>query len=122
MKHTLSLFGASLLSITGSAATDNTPNVILILADDMRASAMDIIGKEPVKTPNLDNLAEESTLFTNAHIMGGRRTTQLFNLKEDPWEKNDLGTQKKYRKTIQRLRDKMTEERMNTHDTSSLLG
>lgn len=37
----------------------------------MRASGMNFLGKEQVQTPNLDKLAGESTVFTNAHIMGG---------------------------------------------------
>ena len=32
---------------------------------------MNFLGKEQVQTPNLDKLAGESTVFTNAHIMGG---------------------------------------------------
>jgi hypothetical protein len=50
--------------------------------------------------------------------VNGKRTTQLFNLKNDPWERNDLSGQKKYEKTIQRLREKMAEEQKRTNDTS----
>ena len=32
---------------------------------------MNFLGKEQVQTPNLDKMAGESTVFTNAHIMGG---------------------------------------------------
>ncbi len=45
MKQALPLIGISLLSVTSSLAAD--------------------------KTPNLDKLAGECTVFTNAHIMGG---------------------------------------------------
>ena len=68
MKQALSLIGVSFLSVVSSLAADKKPNIILILADDMRASGMNFLGKEQVQTPNLDKLAGESTVFTNAHI------------------------------------------------------
>ena len=71
MKQALSLIGVSFLSVVSSLAADKKPNIILILADDMRASGMNFLEKEQVQTPYLDKLAEESTVFTNAHIMGG---------------------------------------------------
>ena len=71
MKQALSLIGVSFLSVVSSLAADKKPNIILIHADDMRASGMNFLGKEQVQTPNLDKLAGESTVFTNAHIMGG---------------------------------------------------
>ena len=66
MKQALSLIGVSFLSVVSSLAADKKPNIILILADDMRASGMNFLGKEQVQTPNLDKLAGESTVFTNA--------------------------------------------------------
>lgn len=50
--------------------------------------------------------------------VNGERTTQLFKLKDDPWEMNNLSGQKKYRKIIQRLREKMIEDQRKTNDTS----
>lgn len=41
------------------------PNIILVMADQMRGSAMGK-GNENVHTPNLDRLADEGTLFTRA--------------------------------------------------------
>lgn len=43
-----------------------TPNLLFIMADQYRGDALGCIGKEPVKTPCLDNLASEGVLFTNA--------------------------------------------------------
>ncbi len=60
-----------LLPITVLAQTEKKPNIILILADDMRGTAIHAIGQENTYTPCLDSLAMESTVFTNAHIMGG---------------------------------------------------
>lgn len=47
------------------------PNIVLILADDMRGTTLEFLGKENVKTPELNQFAEDCTVFTNAHIMGG---------------------------------------------------
>lgn len=71
MKNRFSLLGAVALYSVSVAASDKTPNVVLILADDMRGTTMNFLGKEEVHTPNLDRLASESTVFANAHIMGG---------------------------------------------------
>lgn len=60
-----------LLPVTALAQTEKKPNIILILADDMRGTAIHAIGQENTYTPCLDSLAKESTVFTNAHIMGG---------------------------------------------------
>ncbi|MEG1650012.1 MAG: sulfatase-like hydrolase/transferase [Rikenellaceae bacterium] len=47
------------------------PNIVFILADDMRGSTIELLGKESVLTPNLNRLAADGVVFTNAHIMGG---------------------------------------------------
>lgn len=50
------------------AAEDDTPkpNVLLIVADQMRGSAVGAMGNPDVRTPNLDALAAAGILFTNA--------------------------------------------------------
>ena len=42
------------------------PNIIILLADQLRASSVGYAGEEPVLTPNLDALAKESANFTTA--------------------------------------------------------
>lgn len=42
------------------------PNLVFIMADQFRGDAMGCMGKEPVQTPNLDRLASEGILFTDA--------------------------------------------------------
>jgi arylsulfatase A-like enzyme len=44
----------------------NTPNLVFVMADQFRASAMGFLGEEPVVTPNLDRMAGEGLVFTNA--------------------------------------------------------
>ena len=42
------------------------PNLVFIMADQWRGNALGCLGKEPVKTPCLDQLAREGVNFTNA--------------------------------------------------------
>ena len=42
------------------------PNVIFILTDQWRASALGYAGNDVVQTPELDNFAKEAVNFTNA--------------------------------------------------------
>jgi len=49
-------------------ATDDRPNLLLILADQLRADALGCMGNPIVQTPSLDRLAGEGTLFTNAMV------------------------------------------------------
>jgi arylsulfatase A-like enzyme len=47
--------------------TDNRPNIIYILGDDHRADYLGYMGHPIVHTPNLDQLADEGALFTQAY-------------------------------------------------------
>ncbi|WP_282940586.1 sulfatase-like hydrolase/transferase [Paenibacillus sp. RC67] len=47
------------------------PNVIFIISDDHRYSALRCAGDKSVSTPNLDALASMGTRFEQTHIMGG---------------------------------------------------
>lgn len=42
------------------------PNVVFLFADQWRAQAIGFAGDENVKTPNIDNIAKESIVFSNA--------------------------------------------------------
>jgi arylsulfatase A-like enzyme len=50
----------------GQDSRKDRPNIVFILADQMRASAMGSMGNSVVKTPNLDRLAEQGLLLKNA--------------------------------------------------------
>lgn len=61
-------------------------------------------GKEPVRDylyysymDNQRGISDGTWKLIEYHV-NGKRTTQLFNLKNDPWERNDLSGQKKYEK------------------------
>ena len=52
------------------AQNNNKPNVLVIYTDDHRYSGVHALGKQAVKTPNLDKLANTGIAFTNTFLMG----------------------------------------------------
>lgn len=63
--------GTALVLInTGAyAQKKSTPNIVFVLADDMGIGDLGCYGQQKIKTPNIDQLAEQSLLFTN-HYSG----------------------------------------------------
>ncbi len=50
------------------SSKESRPNVILILSDDMGYSDLPKFGTSEIPTPNIDRLADEGTLFTDAYV------------------------------------------------------
>jgi len=69
MKQIPLLF-AGLLALASDAAEPSMvkPNIVVLLADDMRWDAMSCAGHLILKTPNLDRLAAGGTRFHNAFV------------------------------------------------------
>jgi arylsulfatase A-like enzyme len=63
----------------GAADSANTkPNVVLILADDLRPDGLAALGNPIVKTPNLDKLVASGFVFRRAYCMGAMTTGVCF--------------------------------------------
>ncbi|MBN1908107.1 MAG: sulfatase [Pirellulales bacterium] len=45
---------------------DKRPNLLFVIVDQMRGSAMGFLGEEPVVTPNLDRFSKEAVVCTHA--------------------------------------------------------
>ena len=56
------------VAIDGAHATARPPNVVFIIADDLKASVVGFEGDEVVRTPNLDRLAAAGTSFARAYV------------------------------------------------------
>lgn len=54
--------------MTKAKAKNQQPNMIFILTDDQRADTLGCMGNAVVRTPNIDALAAEGTLFENATV------------------------------------------------------
>src|SRR5262245_55428857 len=59
------VLGAALLGLLPASAGATTRNVILVVADDMGCT-LGCYGDRVAKTPNLDRLAADGTVFTHA--------------------------------------------------------
>ena len=46
--------------------SNQKPNIIFLLADDLRYNSLGCMGNKIIKTPNIDLLAKEGTLFKNS--------------------------------------------------------
>jgi arylsulfatase A-like enzyme len=72
IKKSLGGLGAAALGSNILAGTEQKireqPNIIFLLTDDQRWDTMGCMGNEIIKTPNMDNLAQEGTLFKNAFV------------------------------------------------------
>ncbi len=53
---------------TFSTDKERKPNIILIITDDQRWDALGYAGNSIIKTPNMDNLADEGFYFRNAFV------------------------------------------------------
>lgn len=60
------LYFALALFLFSGCKTPQKPNVVFILTDQWRASALGYMGDPNVKTPHLDDLARNSVNFVNA--------------------------------------------------------
>lgn len=56
----------STLNLYEKQSEPDTPNILLIVVDDMGTADLGIFGGE-ISTPNLDNLAKSGVIFTNFH-------------------------------------------------------
>lgn len=71
---TLSIFGAQ------AQKPAKSPNVILILADDLGYGDLSCYGNTKVSTPVIDRLASEGIRFTDAHTTSGVCTPSRYSL------------------------------------------
>lgn len=56
------------LALAAAPTAGAPPNVVFILADDLRWNALGCMGDTIVQTPNIDRLAREGVLFKNAFV------------------------------------------------------
>ena len=64
-----SLMLAATEALTAEAA--RKPNVLFLLADDMRADSIAALGNPTVRTPSLDTLVRRGFTMRNAYCLGG---------------------------------------------------
>ena len=65
---TLILLSGCKPGYTAKHQRTDKPNIILILADDAGYADFGFMGSQDIQTPNLDLLASDGTVFTDAHV------------------------------------------------------
>ncbi len=58
------------LPSAGQSVSSRKPNIIFILADDLGWGDLSVYGHERLKTPHLDQMAAQGTLFTHFYVNG----------------------------------------------------
>ena len=57
-----------LMSVAGCADKDERPNILFIMSDDHAYQAISAYSDKLIQTPNIDRIANEGILFTNACV------------------------------------------------------
>ena len=55
------------------ASPPKSPNILLLVADDLRADCIAALGNATVKTPHLDRLVRQGFTFRNAYCLGSNQ-------------------------------------------------
>jgi len=58
----------TLFSISCQSTKDTKPNVIVLLVDDAGYADFGFAGSQDLKTPNIDQLAHDGVIFSDAHV------------------------------------------------------
>jgi arylsulfatase A-like enzyme len=94
-------FGSSLLTggcidvnkAATNTATQQKPNVIFIVADDLGYGDISCYGEKTISTPHVDSLAANGIRFTDAHSVAATSTPSRYSLFTGhySWRRNDTG-------------------------------
>jgi len=68
VKNLFCLVMLGLLCTPSAATEDSRPNIVFFLADDQRVDFLSVTGHPVVRTPAIDQLAQEGTLFRNMTV------------------------------------------------------
>lgn len=79
-KNKLREFSCIFLFIAIGLTAFSSPNVIVILADDMGYGDLSCYGAEKIKTPHIDQLAADGIRFTDAHSSSAVCTPSRYSL------------------------------------------
>ena len=89
--------GALTTALKAEAVVPKRPDVLLILADDMKADCIGALGSQRIKTPNLDRLIQRGFTFCRAYCFYTHiNKTRLFDMQAGPREMNDLADDREH--------------------------
>lgn len=73
-------FSSVCIALTGTAAPNRPPNIVVIVADDLGYGDLGCYGATKIKTPNVDRLAKEGVRFTQAYAPASTCTPSRYSL------------------------------------------
>ena len=76
----LAFVGVLLASACSGGAASGRPNIVLILADDLGYGDLSSYGAAKIRTPDIDSLATQGVLFTDAHTEASTCTPTRYGL------------------------------------------
>ncbi len=79
--------------LAGKIFSQQRPNVVFILVDDLGYGDLSCYGATKIQTPNLDKLAKQGLQFTNAHSTSATCTPSRYAIMtgQYPWRKKGTG-------------------------------
>ena len=80
MKYLFTTFFFLFLTIISANAQPTKPNIIILYVDDLGYGDVGCYGAKNVQTPNVDKLAQNGLLFTDAHCTAATCTPSRFSL------------------------------------------
>lgn len=80
MKHLLFASLCATPALLLAANRNNTPNVILLVADDLGYGDLSCYGANRIQTPNVDKVASKGVRFTSAHAAAATSTPSRYSL------------------------------------------
>lgn len=89
--------GLGATALTANSASkqkdDSRPNVIFLVADDIGYGDLSCYGEKTIHTPNVERLAAQGLMFTNAHSVAATSTPSRYALFTGhySWRRNDTG-------------------------------
>lgn len=90
MKNLL-VIGAAVITAGCTEVKETTPNVIVILADDLGFGDVSAYGSKTINTPNIDRIANEGVCFYNGYATSATSTPSRYALMTGmyPWKNKD---------------------------------
>ena len=84
---------AALVVSESSVATEQRPNIVIILADDLGYGDLSCYGATKIHTPNIDRLASQGMKFTDAHTAASVCSPSRYGLMtgRSPWRLGKKG-------------------------------
>lgn len=81
-----------------------TPNIVVIYADDIGWGDLSCYGAKTIATPNADRLAAQGLRFTDAHCSSATCTPSRYSLLTGEYAWRKAGTNMKMREKLQLIR------------------